>query len=151
MNLLGKVVRTDNAEVLTTRESAPKEMHVAVDGNGFLQQSPETSGFDIAENVFKVASYVWDTDSLTWVRATQASGGAGGGTSVPATKSKLFDQASPTTLYVGEADPGSASSSAAWKIKRVTFNGAGFPMSITYASTGSSACVWDNRVALNYS
>lgn len=106
MNLLGKVIHPPNAIGFTSREVHPQEQYIAVDDNGFLQQSPETSGYDTAEGVYKVATYVWDTNSLSWVRATSSGGGAGATSTTP--KSKRFDQASSTTLYVVEAAPGSA-------------------------------------------
>jgi hypothetical protein len=149
MSLLARVVHPPGTEVILARDAHPAEKYLSVDANGFLQNSPETSGFDLAEGVFKVASYVWDIDTLTWVRATQSSGGGGGSTAV-ATKGKRFDQASSTVLYIGEADPGTDTASPAWKIKRVTFDASGFPLHVQYASVGAGACIWDNRGALTY-
>lgn len=149
MTLLGRVVHPPGTEEFTSREVHPKELHVAVDGRGFLQQSPETSGYDLSEGVFKVANYVWDTDVLTWVRATQSAGG-GGGSPTSTVKAKKYDQASPTTLYIGEADPGSATSSSVWRVKKITFDGAGFPASIDYAALGAATQIWDNRASLTY-
>lgn len=150
MNLVARVVHPPNTEGFTQREVHPKEKYIAVDDQGFLQQSPETSGYDVAEQVFKVANYVWDTDTLTWVRQTQSAGG-GGGSTVAATKAKRFDQASATTLYIGEADPGTSTSSASWKIKRITFDAGGFPASVQWAAIGAATQVWDNRTSLSYS
>lgn len=149
MEIKGRVVHPPSIVVNTTREIHPAEKYVAVDENGFLQASPETSGFDVAEGVFKVASYVWDTTALQWVRST-GSGGSGG-TVTTATKTKLYDQASSTVLYAGEADPGSATSSAVWRIKRLTFSAAGDVTAVQYALIGASICIWDNRASLSYS
>jgi hypothetical protein len=135
---------------MTDREVHPKEKYIAVDEHGFLQLSSETSGYDYVEGVYKVANYVWDTDSLAWVRATQDATG-GSGTTTVATKAKRFDQASASTLYIGEADPGTATSSPSWKIKRVTFSAGGDPTAIEYAAVGAATQIWDNRVALSYS
>lgn len=148
MSLIARVIHPPSAEEFTSREVHPKEKHIAVDENGFLQQSPETSGYDVAEGVFKIASYVWDADSLQWVRATQS--GTSGGTSSTSIKTKLFDQASPTTLYIGEAEPGTATSSPAWRVKRISFDGTGFPSSSKFAAIGSATQIWDNRASLTY-
>jgi len=148
MNFLGRVVHPPNAEGFTSREVHPKEKYIAVDDSGFLQQSPETSGWDVAEGVFKVASYVWDTDTLQWVRATQAAPSGGSVTSI---KKQLFDQPSPSLIYIGEADVGSLTSAPAWRIKRISFNASGFPLSKDYAALGAATQIWDNRGALSYS
>jgi len=52
-------------------------------------------------------------------------------------------------VYVGQAVPGSATSSAVWKIKRITegVNGT----SIDWANgTDASTNVWDDRLTLSY-
>lgn len=149
MDLLGRVIDASRLEVLTEREPHPKEKYIAVDSYGFVQNSPDTSGYDLAERVFKVANYVWDAGSLQWVRSTGS--GGGGGSSAPAIKSKLFDQPAADTIYVGEADPGAAPSAPAWRIKRITFNSSGFPTQAKYASVGSASCIWNDRASLTYS
>lgn len=52
-------------------------------------------------------------------------------------------------MYIGEAAPGSLTSAAVWRIKKVTF--VAEDTSITWAS-GSAAFdkIWDNRLALSY-
>ncbi len=150
MTLLARVVHPPSVEGFTSREVHPKEKYIAVDDRGFLQQSPETSGYDLDEQVFKVATYVWDTDALAWVRATQSSG-TSGGTVTASIKKKLFDQPSASTIYIGEADSGTAASSPSWRIKRITMNGSGFPTEIAYAANGASTQIWNNRSSLSYS
>lgn len=149
MSILARVRHPPNITDFTSREVHPAEQHLSVDLNGFIQTSPETSGFDPSEDVFKVATYVWDTDTLTWVRATQGSGGGSAVYSAP--KKKLFEQATDTILYVGEADAGTDTSAPLWRIKKITFDVAGNPISIEYASIGASTNVWNNRNVLSYS
>ena len=120
-----------------------------MDDNGFLQQSPETSGYDLAEGVFKVAMYAWDTNSLSWVRSISPGSSAGVVSIAP--KTKKFDQASPTTLYLGEAAPGTLTSQPLWRVKRITFSAGGDVTAVEYAGIGSESQVWDNRASLSYS
>lgn len=110
-----------------------------------------TGGFDSTEGVHKVAMMVWNSSLLTWERGTGSIGSGGGGGSLTVSiKNKKFDQASPTTLYIGEAAPGVAPSAASWVVKRITFGVDGFPASTDYAALGAATQVWDNRASLNY-
>lgn len=60
------------------------------------------------------------------------------------------DEASSTTTYVGEAVPGTASSDASWRIKKITESGT--VTTIAWADGNSSFDnVWDNRASLSYS
>jgi hypothetical protein len=63
---------------------------------------------------------------------------------------KEVDDVGGTTIYIGEAVPGTATSSATWRIKRVVFTG---DDSETLWADGDSNFnnVWDNRAALSYS
>jgi len=58
-------------------------------------------------------------------------------------------------LYVGDALPGTITSSATWRIKRITFtvDGSGNTDSVTEWADGNSNRdnVWDNRASLSYS
>ena len=106
---------------------------------------------DTVEGVSKVANYVWDADLLTWVRDTGGGGGGGGGTVELVTESKRYDQASSTVLYVGEAVPGSATSSPLWKIAKITVDASGNPLTKLFANLGAQNQIWDNRASLSYS
>ena len=61
-----------------------------------------------------------------------------------------FDYVSATTSYHGEAAPGTATSTAAWRIKLITTTGD--DLTVTWAD-GNSAFdnVWDDRASLTYS
>jgi len=56
-----------------------------------------------------------------------------------------------TLTYVGEADPGSATSAAVWRIKRI--DESGNPEVIIKWAGGNDTYnkVWDNRLSLTYS
>lgn len=68
--------------------------------------------------------------------------------SVPGTK--LFDQASATVLYIGEARIGAATSASAWQIKKIEFSAGGDPLSTKWANKGLHTAIWDNRASLDY-
>lgn len=89
--------------------------------------------------------YVWDTDTLAWVAANAAGGTVGGGGSSTTSYDRLIDEVSSSVMYVGDAAPGSATSSAVWRIKKIT------PTSIRFAGGAATfANVWDNRASLGY-
>lgn len=55
-------------------------------------------------------------------------------------------------IYVGLAQPGTATSAASWQIKKITYDGNNNPTSILYAvGSGSFNQIWDNRASLTYS
>jgi len=56
-------------------------------------------------------------------------------------------------MYIGEATPGTATSSASWRIKRIDLNaGTDSDISIRYAEgTSNFDNIWDNHLTLNYS
>lgn len=64
---------------------------------------------------------------------------------------KRVDFVSETVAYVGEAQPGTATTAALWRIKRVTL-GPGDDVTEQWAG-GSAAFsqVWDDRASLSYS
>jgi len=57
----------------------------------------------------------------------------------------------PEVLYKGEASPGTAVSSAAWRIQKISFQADG-DVEILFADGDTSFDnVWDNRASLSYS
>ena len=62
-----------------------------------------------------------------------------------------YDEVSATEAYLGEADEGSATSGAVWRIKKLTF-GPGNDVVTEWADGNSNFDnIWDNRVSLSYS
>lgn len=61
---------------------------------------------------------------------------------------KKIDEAPPYT-YIGEANVGTATSAASWRIKRVD-DTSDPDSTILYAGTGAFDQVWDNRASLSY-
>lgn len=61
---------------------------------------------------------------------------------------RIIDEASSTVTYLCEAQPGTASSAAAWRVQRISV--AGVVTTISYAGTGAFDQVADNRAALSY-
>lgn len=55
-----------------------------------------------------------------------------------------------TVTYVGEAQPGTASSAAAWRIKRLTETGDDAVLEWADGNAGFDN-IWDNRLSLSYS
>lgn len=63
---------------------------------------------------------------------------------------KEVDDVAGTTIYIGEANPGTVTSAASWRIKRIVFTGD--DSTTTWADGDSNFNnVWDNRAALSYS
>lgn len=84
----------------------------------------------------RVAGYIWN--GTTWERST-------GGKPVLHTK---VDPASSTVTYIGKAAPGVATSAASWAIKKIDSSSG---VDITWAASGLSTQVWDDRASLSYS
>lgn len=61
------------------------------------------------------------------------------------------DFVSDTVLYRGEADPGTATSSAFWRIRRITLNSEGDAITEWADGNANYDNVWDNRASLSYS
>jgi hypothetical protein len=62
----------------------------------------------------------------------------------------LIDEVSKTLSYVGDAEPGSLSSAASWKIRRIQT--VGTITTVSFADGNSNFDnVWDNRASLTYS
>lgn len=122
-----------------------------------------------SDNKLEITNFVWDTDTLSWVRQSQYS--SGGPTSnvnvigtVGITDAQL--RASPistidtefaqrvddlgTVMYIGKAALGTVDATAAWKIKRITFSGA---LTSTQWANGNANYVntWDARASYSYS
>lgn len=103
-----------------------------------------------AEGRLKIANYVWDPASLSWIPQVSAADGVT--TVAPQALQLELDQANSTTLYLGKAAPGSSTASAVWQIQRFVFSGAGNSnVSKKYAGgTPSFSHVWNNRASLSY-
>lgn len=77
-------------------------------------------------------------------------------TAAAALTTKLDYVAGTNPIYVGEAVPGSAVGSSVWRIKKLTYNGAGNVTDIEFAAaTGAGPWglfdqVWDDRATLDY-
>jgi hypothetical protein len=133
-----------------------RQHYIGVDDVALLPGAPS-----ITAGLLNVAGFVWDTGSLSWVKAQQAGGGAGGSVTVTNFPSVQvisqqpqafqFDQASSTIAYLGTAVPGTALSASAWAIQQLTFSSSG-SVSILWANGVSTAnSIWNNRAALSYS
>ena len=65
-----------------------------------------------------------------------------------AAKALQLDDVGGTVLYVGEAIAGTPTSTALWRIKKITFTGD--DISIQWAGAGAYGLIWDNRLAYTY-
>lgn len=55
-------------------------------------------------------------------------------------------------VYIGEASAGTASSSAYWRIKKITWDVNSNPLSVLFADGNTNYDnIWDNRASLSYS
>lgn len=71
----------------------------------------------------------------------------GGGGSTSSTFTKRIDQVG-DVIYIGETIPGTHTSDAFWRIKRVTT--VGDDITIEWASGGQMTAVWDDRLTVVY-
>lgn len=117
----------------------------------------------------EISNFIWDTDTLSWVRQSQYS--SGGPTSnvnvigtvgitdtqlraapLAITEAELSQRVDDldTTMYVGKATTGTSDSSSLWKIKKITFSGSEI---ITKWANGNSNYTnsWDARASYSYS
>lgn len=110
-----------------------------------------------SEGVNKVANYIWDSGSLSWIKSTGGGGGGGGSVTQGSTPwiedsvqvAMRFDGASSPTLYYGEAAPGSSESASVWRIQRINTSSG-----VTIQWAGGSAAynqAWSSRASLSYS
>ena len=119
---------------------------------------------NISQNKLHIAQYVWDVNTLAWIRQTGASGGAGtdvvvtnfpdiqsiSGTVVSPSYAKQYDEVSSSLAYLGMASAGTSNSSALWQIQKLSFTGNS--VSITWADGNANFDnVWNNRASLSYS
>lgn len=75
--------------------------------------------------------------------------GPAGGEEVPL--AKQVDFITDNEMYIGEANPGTASNSAAWRIKYVVIAGDG-DVAVTWADGNDNFDnIWDNRLTYSYS
>jgi hypothetical protein len=95
-----------------------------------LPKTVETREFDKFQEV----------PSGTAVRVTDASGGS----------VALYDFASSSVIYIGEAAPGSLPSQAVWKISRISLSGTSAEVRLA-GGTALFDKIWDNRSGLAYS
>ena len=139
--------------------------------HGLDQVTNGLSPVGVSQNNLKIANYVWNTDTLSWIPQSQGSGG--GPTSdvnvlntVGLTDTQL--RASPvpvvvnpvtytsrvddtgTTIYIGLAALASADGSSVWQIKRLTQEGTQL---VTKWANGTNTFTnsWTNRASLSYS
>lgn len=73
-----------------------------------------------------------------------------GGQQIEVPGTTLYDQASATVLYIGEAKIGTPTSASAWSVRKIIFSASGDPVSTTWANKGAHTAIWDNRASLGY-
>lgn len=124
-----------------------------------------TDPVNISENKLHIAQYIWDTNTLNWIKQTGTSGGAGTDVSVtnfPSTQqisgnvgsvtySKRYEQVDSTLAYLGDAAIGASENSSVWRIQKLDFTAEG-NVTITFADGNDNFDNnWSNRASLSYS
>lgn len=66
------------------------------------------------------------------------------------TYTKLIDQANSTVMYLGEAAPNTAESSASWRLQKILFDATGNVEEVRYTFSGLFTGVWDSRATYTY-
>lgn len=111
--------------------------------------TPETLAS--SQNKLHILGYVWNTDSLSYEVLTKSGGGLDvnvvGQSTDEATR---LVYASATVSYLGKAPAGTATSSAAWKISRITTSGDNVTIEWADGNTNYDN-IYDNRASLSYS
>lgn len=105
----------------------------------------------IAPFTKRVSLYGWDPVNLKKIRiATNSDGEL---LSSKGARGLLFDFAGGSNpIYIGSAEPGTATSAASWLIKKLSYDGSGNIASIQFAGGSANPTnVWDNRASLSYS
>lgn len=97
----------------------------------------EDQGSGVLRQVVKVADF---SDSLIEIKIQNGS------------YSQRVDKASDTVTYIGWAAPGTATSAASWRVKRITESSLGSGDYEMVFADGDSDFdnVWDNRASLSY-
>ena len=99
--------------------------------------------------------FMWDSISNQWVPRTVQEFAA---VIIPILENdmnkqynKLVDVIDPQNMYVGESIPGTATTAAGWRIKKITEDVSG-DMTILWANGSADFTqIWNNRTTLNYS
>jgi len=87
--------------------------------------------------------YLWNPDTLAYEVATTSGATASPGLALE------YDVASATETYIGEAEAGSATSGALWRVRKMTTTGS--DISIKWADGDTLFNnIWDNRASLTY-
>ena len=120
---------------------------------------------NISENKLHIAQYIWDTNTLSWIKQTGTSGAAGTNVNVtnfPSTQqvagnvgsvvfSKRYEQVDSTLAYLGDAAIGTSEGASAWRIQKLDFTAEG-NVNVTFADGDDNFDnVWTNRASLSYS
>lgn len=148
--------------VLVKDQSNPADNGIYVVSSGSWSRAPDalkpysmlfTSGGATYEgDAFVLTSTVTTigVDPVTW---TEFAGSGNGGTTEVQLAKRIDETMDGLTIYIGEAQPGTADTTAAWRIKRITFIGPeDTDLNIEWAA-GASDFVhsWSNRLSLLYS
>ena len=163
VNQLEEVIKvTDNTEVISvnsgdvsfTLQETNEIINVSlVDNTTFLtiKDVSETIGVSIGEEVLNVST-VEEVLNFTFSEPTIIVNNTGGGVSeLEMPYSTQIDFVNDNVIYKGWADPGSATSSAVWRIQKITFIGADDDVVITWADgDGLFDNIWDNHLSLTY-
>lgn len=137
--------------------------------HGIDDLSKRTSHVEVSDQKLKIANYVWDSDTLSWVRQSQGStGGPSSDVNVIGTvgltnsqlraspiEVKTTDKASRmeevgSIIYVGYSAPGTADGAYTWAIKRIQTVGA--ELRTEWANgVSTSTHSWSLRAGYSYS
>lgn len=118
--------------------STPSEVHV--DGNN----QTVTSTTQESPVIINVAN------TTVYTAGFQGPAGVAGEDAVPYAKRTDFEN-NDTVIYIGEANPGSLSSAAVWRMKRLTLNAEGDVTEEWADGDANFDNIWDNRLSLSYS
>jgi hypothetical protein len=145
------------AEVIVSDLSSPISVDVdntstiaSVEISGEIKV--EVSALTVVPSVSDPSSPLTVVVNLAGVQGPQGPAGSGGGSSEEdVAYKKLVDFIDENTFYIGQAQPGTATSAALWRIKKVTIAVDGDVAELWANGSGNFDNIWDNRASLSYS
>lgn len=111
----------------------------------------DTCDVDVTMTQDVIAAEVVQQDAYIITAGAMGLQGPAGAGEEEVLASQVDFQDSGNTIYRGEAQPGTATSAASWRIRKLTINAEGDVSTLWADGDSNMDNVWDNRYSLSYS